>query len=125
MDVVTVCADTVDFGLDASVSSTSDDDVDGSVPEVSRSDAGSASSSASSSSSLAADGPFAPCELDEDDEFAPEDSEFDDEESELDDDDPEELDCPSSAAAIPGLLAIAAPIPRATARPPTLPMKRP
>jgi hypothetical protein len=103
--------------------------MDGSVPEVSRSDAGSSASSSasslSSSSSLAADDPFAPCELDEDAEFAPEDYEFDDEDSELDDDDSEELDWPSSAAAIPGLLAIAAPMPRATAKPPTLPMKRP
>jgi hypothetical protein len=42
-----------------------------------------------------------------------------------DDEDSDELDSPSSAAAIPGLLAIAAPIPSATANPPTLPMKRP
>ena len=32
---------------------------------------------------------------------------------------------PSSAAAMPGLLAIATPIPSATASPPTLPMNRP
>jgi hypothetical protein len=37
----------------------------------------------------------------------------------------DELDSPSSAAAIAGLLAIAAPIPSATAKPPTLPMNRP
>jgi hypothetical protein len=37
----------------------------------------------------------------------------------------DELDWPSSAEAIAGLLAMAAPIPRATARPPTLPMNRP
>jgi hypothetical protein len=45
----------------------------------------------------------------------------------LDFEDPasEELDFPSSAAAIAALLAIAAPIPSATANPPTLPMNRP
>ena len=37
----------------------------------------------------------------------------------------EEFDGPSSAAAIAGLLAIAAPIPSATANPATLPMNRP
>ncbi|WP_232425740.1 hypothetical protein [Mycobacterium sp. JS623] len=37
----------------------------------------------------------------------------------------EEAEVPSSAEAIAGLLAIAAPIPSATASPPTLPMKRP
>jgi hypothetical protein len=38
MGVGTVCADTDDFGLDASVPSTFDDDVNESVSEVSRSD---------------------------------------------------------------------------------------
>jgi hypothetical protein len=37
----------------------------------------------------------------------------------------EALDLPSSAPAMAGLLAIAAPIPSATANPPTLPMNRP
>ena len=119
VDVVTVCAVTADFGLDVSASSSFVDDVDELVPEVSSSDAGS-----SSSFSLAADDELRVAnELDDGAEFAPADSEFDDEDS--DDDDSEELDWPSSAAATPGLLAIAAPIPRATAKPPTLPMKRP
>jgi hypothetical protein len=71
-----------------------------------------------SSSTLAGDESLVPDELDDGAEFGE-----DDEAS--DDDDSDELDCPSSAAAIPGLLAIAAPIPSATASPPTLPMKRP
>jgi hypothetical protein len=49
----------------------------------------------------------------------------DDELLAFDDPPSEELDFPSSAAAIAGLLAIAAPIPSATANPPTLPMNRP
>ena len=43
----------------------------------------------------------------------------------LDDPDSVDVDAPSSAEAIAGLLAIAAPIPNATASPPTLPMNRP
>jgi hypothetical protein len=45
--------------------------------------------------------------------------------SDVVDDFSEELDAPSSAAAMAGLLTIAAPIPSATASPPTLPMNRP
>ena len=45
--------------------------------------------------------------------------------SDVVDDFSEELDASSSAAAMAGLLAIAAPIPSATASPPTLPMNRP
>ena len=116
--MVTVCAVTVDSGLDVSVSSSLVDGVDESVPEVSSSDAGS-----SSPSSLAADDELLVAdELDGGAEFVPADSDFAEADS---DEDSEELDWPSSAAAIPGLLAIAAPIPSATAKPPTLPMKRP
>ena len=96
VDVVTVCAVTVDFGLDLSASSSFVDDVDELVLEVSSSsDAGS-----SSSFSLAADDELRMAdELDDGAEFAPADSEFDDEDS--DDDDSEELDWPSSANADP------------------------
>jgi hypothetical protein len=60
---------------------------------------------------------------DESDEFDPPDAVPDDDDG--DDDASEVVDRPSSATAIPGLLAIAAPIPSATANAPILPTNRP
>jgi hypothetical protein len=88
VDTVTVCAVTVDFGLDVSVSSSFVDDVDEAVLAVPPSDA--ASSSSSSSSLEADDEPFVPGESDDGAELVPAESEFDEFDVEDDDEDPED-----------------------------------
>jgi hypothetical protein len=113
--MVTVCAVTVDFSFDVSGSSSCDDGVEVAVPAVAPSDSG-------SFSTLAGDESSVPDALGDGAESDDED-EGDDEVS--DDADSDELDSPSSADAVAAPLAIATPIPKATASPPTLPMKRP
>jgi len=114
-EMVTVCAVTVDSGLDVFVSRVVDDFSSSFVDGV---DEG----SVSAVSSLVDDE-----DVDVDELELVEDDSLDDV-AELVPDvdpDPEVSDWPSSAAAMPGLLAIAAPIPSATASAPTLPMNRP
>jgi hypothetical protein len=135
-DVLTACDVTVESGSDvvgvrSDASSSALSRFDSCFAPASSSTLSSAWSSSSSSFELsdvevevdAFDSVDDPAELVPPDSDAESDPELD--ESELADDDSEPLEVPSSAAATPGVLAIAAPIPSATANAPTLPMKRP